>query len=726
MQSLRFSAVLCALAVAAAAAPAQLASRSTKPVAGCQVPSALDTALRSQLDPNRFHGIPFDTQTAQRYDILTSFIDKYPHEVEPQKELVELALDRDRSYGPRVQEFFRQRELKNPADPLALYAAGYSLSTTDAPAAFSKLNQATELDPNFAWPYLALAGMYSEGNVADPKALDKNIIRFATLCPNVTSHDVQISLSQSTNKAAKKEIAAQLRQYLHQQTDPSRLTYYDTQLEMTIFDYEALWALEFQTAPVTDYDALRPRVKEDMRRLEALQPNPSADFLLFLNRGSTLAGDPPSVTSGREDQILRQFPLSSQALNITWGRWSEHHPQPSDPYDLAAWQKFMREQNAALLGWTHQFTDDYAASTFYWTNTISDNEVLSDSEAVRVFHCDMRYANEILPPNDRVWHIINASQDLLRRKVQPAVAVQALNEAQTILDAQNIEDARLTTLTPEEKKKQELRETSKRKGIVSNMLEAAIQLKQPELVASMRSEIETAPPTDVTFHTWYWANRARLARVDARNADALAYYQLALQSRTDKPRAFRGKTTDDLDDEIRAYWKQSGGSDVAFAVWSKPPAHIPELAGTHWEKPSKPLPDFELTDLSGKSWRLQQLNGKVLLINVWATWCEFCVAEMPQYQALYDKLKNRTDVQLLSFNIDDDPGLVAPFMKDHGYKFPVLLANSYASETFNQGIPQNWIVSSNGAWEWAQRGGGDVNQWQDEVLKRMGISTAQP
>lgn len=724
MQSLSSSAILCILALAAAgSANAQLAP---KPNSGCQIPADLNTALRSQLDPNRFHGTPFDTQTAQRYDILVSFIDRYPHEVEPQKELVELALDRDRGYGPRVQEFFRQRELKNPADPLALYAAGYSLSTTDAPAAISKLNMAIEIEPNFAWPYLTLAQMYSEGTIADPKALNKNILRFATLCPNVTSHDVQILLSQTTDKTAKKEIATQLRQYLLQQTDPVRLTYYDTQLAMTIFDYEALWALEFQTAPVTDFDALRPHVKEDMRRVEALQPNPSADHLLFLNRGSTLAGDPPSVIRAREDRILQQFPHSSQALNITWGRWGEQHPQPSDPYDLPAWQKFMREQNAALLGWTHQFTDDYVVSTFYWTNAISDDEAISDSEAVRVFESNLRFANDIDPPEHRVWDIVNAAKDLLRYKVQPALAVQALNEAQKILDAQNIEDARLTTLTPEEKKKLEVSATSKRKGIVSNMLKAAIQLKQPELVASMRPEIETAPPTDVTFHTWYWANRARLARVDARNADALAYYQLALQSRTDKPRAFRGKTTDDLDDEIRAYWKQAGGSDVAFAVWSKPLARIPELAGTHWDKPSKPLPDFELTDLSGKSWRLQQLNGKVLLINVWATWCEFCVAEMPQYQALYDKLKNRTDVQLLSFNIDDDPGLVAPFMKDHGYKFPVLLANSYASETFNQGIPQNWIVSSNGAWEWAQRGGGDVNQWQDEVLKRMGISTSQP
>jgi AhpC/TSA family len=47
--------------------------------------------------------------------------------------------------------------------------------------------------------------------------------------------------------------------------------------------------------------------------------------------------------------------------------------------------------------------------------------------------------------------------------------------------------------------------------------------------------------------------------------------------------------------------------------------------------------DFTLTDLQGKSWRLQDLRGKVVLVNFWATWCPPCRKEMPDLQALYDK-----------------------------------------------------------------------------------------
>jgi len=145
---------------------------------------------------------------------------------------------------------------------------------------------------------------------------------------------------------------------------------------------------------------------------------------------------------------------------------------------------------------------------------------------------------------------------------------------------------------------------------------------------------------------------------------------------------------------------------------------MPELTQSRWERPGKPLPSFELTDLSGKTWRLKDMDGQALLINVWATWCGPCQAELPRLQRLYDSLKNRTDVQILTFNVDEDPGLIDPFLKEHGYRFPVLLAGTFASDLGAEGIPQNWIVGPTGSWEWKQLGSG-ADGWEEDIVKKL-------
>lgn len=141
------------------------------------------------------------------------------------------------------------------------------------------------------------------------------------------------------------------------------------------------------------------------------------------------------------------------------------------------------------------------------------------------------------------------------------------------------------------------------------------------------------------------------------------------------------------------------------------------------EASPKPIPAFELPDLTGKTWRLKDLNGKMLLINVWATWCGPCQAELPHLQKLYEKIiKDRSDLQLLTFNIDEDLGLVAPYMKEKGYTFPVLPAYSTVVTLLDGfAIPQNWIVDERGTWRWRQIGWdeGSDSDFEKDMLKQL-------
>ncbi len=106
--------------------------------------------------------------------------------------------------------------------------------------------------------------------------------------------------------------------------------------------------------------------------------------------------------------------------------------------------------------------------------------------------------------------------------------------------------------------------------------------------------------------------------------------------------------------------------------------------------------DFTLKDLAGKSWHLKDLKGQVVLVNFWATWCPPCRKEMPDLQALYQKLQKKGLVVLALS--DEDEGKVRPFIEKEGYRFPVLLdAGGAAAKQFRvDGIPKNFLFDRNG------------------------------
>ena len=109
------------------------------------------------------------------------------------------------------------------------------------------------------------------------------------------------------------------------------------------------------------------------------------------------------------------------------------------------------------------------------------------------------------------------------------------------------------------------------------------------------------------------------------------------------------------------------------------------------------------------------------MINIWATWCGPCVAEHPEFQKVYDRLKNRDDIAVLSFNVDEDIGKVVPYMTKNRYTFPVLPAGDLVNSVKpSLAIPQNWLVSPEGKLEWEQTGYSiDDTKWQDEIVAKI-------
>jgi thiol-disulfide isomerase/thioredoxin len=319
---------------------------------------------------------------------------------------------------------------------------------------------------------------------------------------------------------------------------------------------------------------------------------------------------------------------------------------------------------------------------------------------------------------------LGEAEFLILHRWQPERALALLRDAEARFATERKRRRQDDNLTAEQLAGLDATDFYELQGLATLMLDAAKLVGRPGETLSLRASIEGPPPTKKGFESRYWWIRAKLAALEGRKLDALAYYQLALQKRLEEPQFFRGRLRDELTDETRALWKEMGGSEAAWAAWSKPaPGGIYELTEVRWEKAQKQLPPFELTDLSGKMWRLKELAGKSLMINLWATWCGNCRDELPYLQKMYEKVKGRTDIQILTFNIDENPGLVAPFLKEKGYTFPVLPAYGFVRNLLGDsgwGIPENWIVDPKGTWRWV--GGGfdprDPN-WMENSIRML-------
>lgn len=106
--------------------------------------------------------------------------------------------------------------------------------------------------------------------------------------------------------------------------------------------------------------------------------------------------------------------------------------------------------------------------------------------------------------------------------------------------------------------------------------------------------------------------------------------------------------------------------------------------------------DFTLTDLNGKLWTLKNLQGKVVLVNFWATWCPPCRKEMPDLEKLYEELKDKGFV-ILAIS-DEEAAKVTPFIAAQKVTYPVMLdPGRKVNELFQvAGIPRSFLYDRDG------------------------------
>ncbi len=137
---------------------------------------------------------------------------------------------------------------------------------------------------------------------------------------------------------------------------------------------------------------------------------------------------------------------------------------------------------------------------------------------------------------------------------------------------------------------------------------------------------------------------------------------------------------------------------AGFVSWALAVGFRPQTSPSQGPKVGEPALDFTLKDMQGESLTLSRLQGKVVVLNFWATWCPPCRAEMPSMERLNEVFGSR-DFALLAVNVEaDGKEIVGEFLKSHPHSFQILLdEDAKVQQTYGVfRFPETFIIDKNG------------------------------
>jgi peroxiredoxin len=131
------------------------------------------------------------------------------------------------------------------------------------------------------------------------------------------------------------------------------------------------------------------------------------------------------------------------------------------------------------------------------------------------------------------------------------------------------------------------------------------------------------------------------------------------------------------------------------------------------------LMQVSMKDSAGKQRKMSEWQGKVLVLNFWATWCPPCVSEMPELVALQNDFGSK-NVQVVGIGIDS-PSNIREFAEKHQITYPLLLGGLEGSELSKQfgnesgGLPFTLLIGADGSVRKSYMGRLDMQQVRTDL-----------
>ena len=713
--------VLCWLAAAALCLHGEASGQTQQAGSPCQ-PSAPLRQQLNEISNDDDTTVSFVERRERGLTRLRSLLTQFPndvfvHQAYQDAVLAEAGIDA----RPLLEQYHSLLAL-HPREPLYLYLYGRLLIGRETAEAETQMERALRWAPNFPWPHLGLVEVYQTPQFDNKSQRQFHLSAFMRACPR--SLRAFAYLRAFDDPVLLRAGAQKLRALLLSGAGGDDVSPYNT-----------LWDLELRGRPAARHGSVRAHIETDLKRIRQFDAPDKKVQLLTLRDGYRQLGNEEQARR-LEDEVVKVFPHSETALQLTQARWREAHPPP----DEASTSEQQRTYYVALKNADDEWTRQWPHSFALWLDRMSAVSQLGDVPEVEV----ERTADNVIrasvenagsfrttPPVPLLVSELYLKYSLRLARI-PDLVRRGLEET----EQQAAREAQSEQTSPElAKYALQSRQFTLWRGLVM-MADAYLRLKQPQNAVQVLEEMSAslakhrpdaaAPAGDkgnyAYFQATYWAWQGRVAEAENRKLEAFVYYEQALATRPTQDDKSGSDEWGELPRKLQQLWSELGGTNEGWELWAQrgatnragPAAQL--AAGG--ERKEEPLPDFALTDLRGHTWRLANLRGKVVFINIWATWCKPCQQELPLVQQLHDSLKTRTDAVVLTLNIDTDVGLIEPFVKAKGFTFPVLPAYQYVQH-FRPDLvlPRSWVVSPAGVLRQEQVGfGREASTWLKRTL----------
>lgn len=451
----------------------------------------------------------------------------------------------------RALELYRSMPDKN----LSQYLEARLLRRSHVAKSRETLTHLLETAPAFSWPHLTLVEMMEEPGATDSAQAEAHLRSFLKACPNTP--EAYAHLKNVKDPEMVRSGAVHFRQLLSPRTDTAIWQY-----------YPALWELEFRAAPKEKHEQVRQRVRDDVKRLESLEPVASRYWNWTFNQASELGQD-PAIQDWLKKTILNKLSDSDFAIDIAEEQWEQEHPRPS-PEKLEECRK-----------WTLAHFD----ATEEWLKRWPNSPMLVNKQWM-----DMRLLPDL--PTEKVLLVIDQKTELAKRRPDlelsyppfPIMAAEEcvkrevrLDRVPTMLEA-GLRQAEVQQkyqldpeLLPAETRALRIpwlavahyragivladlylftKETSKAEGVLAHV-GAELEAREPA---------ETAPSRVRGQYRYEWQGYlqrlAQLEEMEGKPQDALAHYQEILRELP--PRALEQEKLPSISAAKRLYLEQGG------------------------------------------------------------------------------------------------------------------------------------------------------------------------